>query len=149
MDDNRFVVNYDESGHLIGGGGYLLDFPISSIKNPFKAGGAKKMPDLDDTDDNNETNDINNNQYMIPAGLYYKDIIIQSYPFGTFDYKNHDTIDDSLYDSLYELASFDQNVAESSNIKPKKYTRKNKNNANANANANTHGKNKKGTKKRK
>lgn len=125
MDDDRFVVNYDENGNLIGGGGYLLNFPISSIKNPFKGGKKSNFNDENENDDSDK-----DEQYIIPAGLYYKNVIVQSYPTGTFDYKHRYTIDDTLYDSLYNLASFDENKNEnvvSSSSKPKKNTRKNKN----------------------
>lgn len=143
-DLNKFVVYYNSDGNLLGGAGYLLDIPlIQSIDNPFKKGGGKKNKNK-----NNEHPDELNNKnpvYVIPAGLYYKEIeSVQSYSPDSFNYKERNVIDDKLYDELYDLATFKFDTSEETNTN-KNVTKKNKTKKNDNEknNLNKKSKNKK------
>lgn len=111
-NENQFVAYYDETGNLIGGGGYLLDIPLfKNIQNPF-IGGTKKNKKLDEENIKNQ-----DPEYIIPAGLYYKEVeSVQTYSPDSFIYKERDVIDDKLYNELYDLATFDFNE----NSQPKK-----------------------------
>ena len=106
------------SNNLVFGGNYTsAGYPINMHLSHI---GGKIKKNLDG---NVDVDDKDNVDYYVPAGLYYVEIQSKSYNPDIFNFQDHETINDELFDELYGLATYNEVNSKSS----KKTTRNNRN----------------------